>query len=46
MGVPWRLFGLSPPYDVVIGYQRKNASELAQLIRRELEDRRLHVFLD
>jgi hypothetical protein len=46
MGLPWRLFELSPPDDVFIGYQRKNASELAQLIRRELEDRRLHGFLD
>jgi hypothetical protein len=32
-------------YDLFIGYQRKNASELAQLIRRELDDPRLHGFL-
>jgi TIR domain len=45
-GLPWRLLGFTPPYDVFISYRRKHASELAQLIRRELEDRRLHVFLD
>jgi hypothetical protein len=45
-GWPWRLFGFTPPYDVFISYRRKNASELAQLLRRELEDRGLHVFLD
>ena len=45
-GLPWRLLGFTPPYDVFISYRRKHASELAQLIRRELEDRKLHVFLD
>lgn len=46
MGWGRRLFGLEPPYDVFISYRRKHAAELAQLIRRALEERGLRVFLD
>jgi hypothetical protein len=48
MALGWgrRILGLERPYDVFISYRRQNAGELAQLIRRALEDRGLHVFLD
>lgn len=48
MALGWgrRVLGLEPPYDVFISYRRKNAGELAQLIRRALEERGLRVFLD
>jgi TIR domain-containing protein len=46
MGWLRSLFGLESPYDVFISYRRKHSAELAQLLRRALEDRGLHVFLD